>query len=461
VEAFDLVAIGGGNGGYTAAIHATQLGLTAALIEREKVGGVCLHKGCVPTKLLLETASNLSLIRSSRDFGITADGISLDYSVLAARKEQVVGALHKGLRSTIEKHNVEIIEGNARLLSPTAVEVNGRRLEAKNVVLATGSKPKAPPGLEPDGERILTSDHCLELTEVPKSIAIVGAGSIGLEFASFYLDVGAEVTVIEMLPNLLPLEDADLGKGIGKLLAARGATLLTSARVRPDATRTFDNAVELTVELKRGEEKAVQAEKVLIATGRDGLTEGLGLENTGVQVEEGFVQVDERYRTAERSIFAVGDIIGGLQLAHVASAEGYLAAEAIAGKDTEPLDYGRVPRVAYTRPHAAAVGLTEEQARERGDNVKTRRFSFRNNAMALIHGDPDGFVKLVYDGDSGDVLGVHVLGHQAGELIAEAALARFLNASAWEMGSNIHPHPSLSEVMGEAAQLSAGISIYW
>jgi dihydrolipoamide dehydrogenase len=460
VEAFDLVVIGGGTGGYTAAIHATQLGLTVALVEREKVGGVCLHRGCIPTKLLLETAHNLSLIRNSRAFAITAENISLDYRLLTERKEQVVGALHKNLRSVIQKHKVEIIEGNARLLSPAEVDVDGRCLEAKAVVLATGSKPMALPGLTPDGERILTSDHCLEMTEIPGSIAVIGAGSIGLEFASFYLDVGVEVTVIEMLPRLLPLEDADLGRGIEKLLAARGCAVLTSARVRPEATRTFDDVVELIVEHDGGE-KTVRAEKVLVATGRDGLTDGLGLENTRVKMEDGRVVVDGSYRTAEPTVYAVGDLIGGLQLAHVAAAEGFLAAEAIAGKETEPLDQDRVPRVTYTRPHVAAVGLTEEQAGERGNNVKTRRFSFRGNAMALIHDAPEGFVKLVYDPDSGDVLGVHVLGHQAGELIGEAALVRFLGASAWEMGTSIHPHPSLSEVMGEAAQLSAGISIYW
>lgn len=460
VEAFDLVAIGGGNGGYTAAIRASQLGLTAALVEREKVGGVCLHRGCIPTKLLLEAAQNLSSARRGRTFGITARDISLDYGALSSRKAEVVETLHKGLRSTIQKHKVEIIEGDARLISPVEVEVNGRRLEAKNVLLATGSRPKPLPGLEPDGERILTSDDCLELNDVPKSIAVIGAGSVGLEFASFYLDVGAEVTVIEALPRLLPLEDADLGKGIEKLLAGRGATVLTSALVRPEATRSFDNVVELTVE-RDGSEQTVQAEKVLVAVGREGMTEGLGLENTDVEVDKSYVRVDGAYRTAEPSVYAVGDVIGGLQLAHVAAAEGFIAAEAMAGKEPEPLDYNRVPRVTYTRPHAAAVGLTEEQAKEGGGSVKTKRFSFRNNAMALIHDEPEGFVKIVFDDESGDVMGVHVLGHQAGELIGEAALGRFLNASAWEMGTNIHPHPSLSEVMGEAAQLSAGISIYW
>ena len=460
MEAFDLVAIGGGSGGYTAAIRATQLGLTAALIERDQVGGVCLHRGCIPTKVLLETAQNLALVRKSAAFGINAGNISLDYAALRARRDQVVGVLHKSLRSLIQKHKVEIIEGDARLLSPTEVEVGGRRIEARHIVLATGSHPKTLPGLEADGERILTSDHCLELAEVPKSIAVIGAGSIGMEFVSFYLDVGAEVTVVEALPRLLPLEDSDLGRGIEKLLAARGATVLTAASVQPEATRTYDSVVELAVE-QNGRQQTVRAERVLVAIGRGGLTDGMGLENTSVKVEKGCVEVDGSYRTAEPNIFAVGDVIGGLQLAHVAAAEGYLAAQAIAGKDVEPLDYGRVPRVTYTRPHVAAVGLTEEQARERGGSVKTQRFSFRGNAMALIHDETDGFVKLVSDADSGDVLGVHILGHQGGELIAEAALARFLTASAWEMGSNVHPHPSLSEVVGEAAQLSAGISIYW
>ena len=458
MDSFDLVVLGGGSGGYTAAIRATQLGLTAAIVEEGKIGGVCLHRGCIPTKLLLEAAQTLSSVRNARTFGISADNISLDYATLLDRKQYVVGAIEKNDVSLIRKHKIEIVEGRGRLLSPTEIQVGERRLAAKSVVLATGSRPKAPPGLEPDGDRILTSDGCLELTEVPKSIAIVGAGSVGLEFASFYLDVGAQVTVIEALPGLLPLEDADLGRALEKLLAARGADVMTNARV--EANRTFDSTVELTVE-REGESRTLQAERVLVATGRTGLVDDLGLENTAVELEKGYVKVGGAYRTAEPNVYAVGDVIGGLLLAHVAAAEGYLAGEAIAGKDVAPLDYNRVPRVTYTRPHVAAVGLTEERARETGASVKKQRFSFRNNAMALIHDETDGFAKLVYDGDSGDILGVHVIGHQAGELISEAALARYLGASAWEVGESVHPHPSLSEIMSEVAQLSAGTSIYW
>lgn len=460
MDSFDLVVIGGGSGGYTAAIRATQLGLTAAIIEDQKVGGVCLHRGCIPTKLLLEAAQTLSSVRNARTIGVSADNISLDYEQLTARKEQVVDAVYKNVVSLIRKHKIEIIEGRGRLLSPTEVAAGDRRVVAKSVVLATGSRPKAPPGLGPDGDRILNSDHCLELTEVPKSIAIVGAGSVGMEFASFYLDVGAEVTIIEALPGLLPLEDADLGRALEKILAARGADVLTNSRVDPDDSRSFDSTVELSVE-REGERRTVQAERVLVATGRTGVVDDLGLGNTAVEIENGYVKVDGAYRTAEPGVYAVGDVIGGLLLAHVAAAEGYIAGEAIAGRDVEPLDYDRVPRVAYTRPHVAAVGLTEKRARETTTTVKKQRFSFRNNPMAQIHDETDGFAKLVYDGDSGDVLGVHVIGHQAGELISEAALARFLGASAWEVGESVHPHPSLSEITSEVARLSAGTSIYW
>ncbi len=460
MDAFDLVVIGGGSGGYTAAIRASQLGLTAAVVEREKIGGTCLHKGCIPTKLLLETAQTLALVRKSGTFGVRAKSISLDYDTVRARSEQIVGTLHKNLRSVIQKHKVEMIEGNGRLLSPTQVDVDGRTLTAKHIVLATGSRPKELPGLACDGERVLNSDHALALAELPRSIAIIGAGSVGMEFASFYLDVGCEVTVLEMLPHLLPLEDGDLGKALEKVLAGRGANVFTSAGVLLDATKMYDNRVELTLK-QQDKEQTVQAETVLVAVGREGVTDGLGLESTAVQLDRGYIRVDERYATDEPTVYAVGDAIGGLQLAHVAAAEGFIAAEAIAGREPDPLDYNRAPRVTYTRPQVAAVGMTDEQARQDGRNVKTQRFSFRYNAMALIHDEPEGFAKIVFDTDSGDLLGAHIVGRQAAELISEASLARYVQASAGEMAANIHPHPTLSEVLGEAAQLSAGVSIYW
>ncbi|MEE8369585.1 MAG: dihydrolipoyl dehydrogenase [Dehalococcoidia bacterium] len=460
MDEFDLVAIGGGNGGYTAAIRATQLGLKAAIVEREKIGGSCLHKGCIPTKVLLEAAETLTLVRRSGTFGVRAEGVSLDYAAVAARKRQVVETLYNGLRSLIQKHKIEVIQGQARLLSPTEVAVGDRVLRAKQIVLATGSRPKELPGLPTDGLRVLNSDHLLEREDPPRSIIVVGAGAVGVEFASYHLDVGCEVTLVEMMPTLLPQEDADLGKALAKSLVARGATVLTGARLLPDRTRVYDDRVEVTVQ-QGGEERSVRAQLVLVAVGREAVSDDLGLENTGVRLEKGFVAVDGSYRTAEPTVYAVGDAIGGLLLAHVAAAEGLLAAEAIAGQKGPPLDYSRVPRVAYSRPQVAAVGLSEGQARAAGRNAKTRRFSFRYNAMALIQDEPEGFAKVVYDADSGELLGAHIVGHRASELISEASLARFLGASARAVGINIHPHPSLSEVLGEAAQLSAGISIYW
>lgn len=460
MDDFDLVVIGGGTGGYTAAIRATQLGMTAALVERSKVGGTCLHRGCIPTKAWLYSAEALRGVRHAPTFGINAGDPTLDYATLKQRQTFVVDSLHKGLLGTIGKHKIEIIEGQGRITSPNEVMVGERKLTAKYIVIATGSQPKQIPGLETDGERILNSDHLLMLEEPPTSIIIVGAGAVGCEFASFFADIGTEVTLIEMLPTCVPLEDADAGKVLGKSLAERGVTVMTSAKVLADKTKVYDGVVELTVELG-GETKKVTGQKVLIAAGREAVTTDLGIEKTKVQIERGWVKVDGTYRTDEPNIYAIGDAIGGLLLAHVAGAEGHIAAEAIAGKEPEPLDYNKVPRVTYSHPQVASVGMTVEQAKASGHNPKAQRFSLKTNAMALIQDETDGFAKVVYDQDSGDLLGVHMVGAHVAEMVSEAALARFLQASAWELGTSIHPHPSLSEALGDAAQLSAGISIYW
>jgi dihydrolipoamide dehydrogenase len=460
VDEFDLVVIGGGTGGYTSAIRATQLGLSAAIVERDKIGGTCLHRGCIPTKAWLETAYLLQRTRAAGEFGIRVDGISLDYPALVSRQKKVVDTLHKGIRGAVEKKKIEIIQEEGRFKSPTEIAVGRRILKAKNVVIATGSRPKDIPGLETDGLRVVNSDQLLELEELPKSILIIGAGAVGSEFASFFVDIGTDVTLIEMMPTILPLEDEDIGRALAKSLVDRGANVLTSARVLTDKTKVFDNTVELVVE-HEGKEKKLAAEMALVAVGREAVTDDLDLGNTGVKLEKGWVKADEFFQTDEPNVYAVGDAIGGLLLAHVAAAEGFIAAEHMAGRDVERLDYTRVPRVTYSRPQVAAVGLSEKEAREAGYNARSRRFSFEYNAMALIQGEDEGFVKVVYDVDSGDLLGVHIIGPQASELISEAALGRFLEASAWEIGTNIHAHPTLSETLGEAAQLSAEISIYW
>ncbi len=460
MEEIDLLAIGGGTGGYTAAIRAAQLGLSAAIVEADKVGGTCLHRGCIPTKTWLHSAEVLTQTRNAATFGVQTSEPSLDYPAMRARQQAVVDTLHKSIRSVIGKHKIEIIEGRGTVVSPGEVAVGDRRIKAKHIVVATGSRPKGLPGLEPDGDRIVTSDELLECEEAPKSIAIIGGGAIGCEFASFFADIGSEVTLIEALPTLVPLEDTDAGKAVAKAFAARGVNVMTSAKVLTDRTRSYDGTVEVTVE-HDGAEKQVRAETLLLAVGREAVTDGLGLENTKVEIESGWVKVDETYGTAEPGVYAVGDAIGGLLLAHVAGAEGFIAAEAAAGKDAGRLDYDRVPRVTYSNPQVAAVGLTLEEAKERGLNAKSQRFSLKNNAMALIQDETDGFAKVVFDQEGGDLLGVHLVGAHVADIVSEAALGRFLQASAWEIGTNIHPHPSLSEALGEAAQLSAGISIYW
>ena len=460
MDEFDLVVIGGGTGGYTAAIRATQLGLTAALIERGFVGGTCLHRGCIPTKAWLYAAETLRAVRHAGTFGVVTAEPTLDYATLRQRQLTVVETLHKSLRSTIQKHKVEIIEGEGKIASPGEVVVGERRLKAKNIVVATGSQPKEISGLETDGKRILNSDQLLQLEKPPKSITIVGAGAIGCEFASFFADIGTRVTLIEMMPTCVPLEDTDAGKVVAKSFTDRGVTVMTSAKVLTDRTRAYDGIVELAVE-HGGETKQVTSEAILMAVGREAVTQNLGLENTKATIERGWVKVDDAYRTDDPNVYAVGDAIGGLLLAHVAGAEGHLAAEAIAGKDIQKLDYNRVPRVTYSHPQVASVGLTEAQAKEQGLTAKSQRFSLKGNAMALIHDETDGFAKVVYDQESGDLLGVHLVGAHVAEMISEAALGRFLEASAWELGTSIHPHPTLSEALGDAAQLSAGISIYW
>lgn len=462
MDDFDLVVIGSGTGGYTAAIRAKQHGLSVAIVEKSKVGGACLHRGCIPTKVWLESAETLRRVWRAGEFAIrTDDGASLDFPALVQRQHRVVGTIHDSLRGVIErKHKIEIVEGEARFKSSNEIVAAGRTLKAKHAVIATGSQPKRIPGIETDGVRIHDSDTLLGLDSLPASIVIVGAGAVGSEFASFFIDIGSEVTLVEMMPTVVPLEEPDIGKALAKALEARGATVLTSAKVLTDQTRTYDGKVELAVE-SDGVVKPVVADAALVAVGREAVVADLGIENTGAKVENGFVAVDERYRTADPAAYAVGDAIGGMLLAHVAGAEGFIAAEAIAGNAPEPLDYSRVPRVTYTHPQVASVGLTLEQAKEAGHNAQSQRVTFRPNAMALIHGETDGLAKVVIDEDSGDLLGVHLYGAHVSEMISEAALARFLQASAWELGTNIHPHPTLSEALGEAAQLSAGISIYW
>ncbi|MDP2873584.1 MAG: dihydrolipoyl dehydrogenase [Bacillota bacterium] len=458
------MVLGGGTGGYVAAIRATQLGLKVALVEKEKVGGVCLHKGCIPTKVLLQGADLLSLLKNSEQLGIGAENIRLDYSSLAHRKDKVVADLHRGLTNLLRKQGVTVLQGHGRFLSPSQIAVEDgsgsapRLLGTKYAIVATGSRPQELPGLPCDGDRFINSDHALDLARPPQSVVVVGAGAVGVEFASLWLDLGAEVTLLELLPHILPQEDQDLGRGLARMFGQRGAKVLTGARVLPDV-RSCNDTVELTVEHGEGR-TTVRSEKVLVAVGRQGNVEDLGLENLGVKVSDGFIEVDTYMRTAQPGVYAVGDIAGGLLLAHAAAAEGRTAVEALAGNDVDPIDYTRMPRCVYSRPQVAAVGLTEAEARARGHQVSVGRFPLRHNCMAQIRAEAEGFVKVVADAASGDLLGLHILGPSASELISEGTLARWLDASASELGLSVHPHPTLAEAVGEAALMAAGISVY-
>lgn len=461
MDEFDVVVIGGGTGGYTAAIKAKQRGLKAAIVEKYRVGGTCLHRGCIPTKVWLESAETLSRVNRAGEFGIrTGNDVTFDFPAVVERQHRVVNAIHDSIRGVItSKHKIEVIEAEARFNSSNEVVAGDRTLRAKHTVIATGSQPKQIPGLEVDGERIHDSDSLLRLEALPKSVVIVGAGAVGSEFASFFTDIGAEVTLVEMMETVVPLEEPDIGKALAKALESRGATVLTSAKVLTDRTKTYDGRVELTVE-HDGAEKQVSAEAVLVAVGREAAVKELGLENTGVGLDNSYVQVDEMYRTDDESVYAVGDAIGGFLLAHVAGAEGAIAGEHLAGAKPEPLDRNRVPRVTYTRPQIASVGMTLAEAKDAGRQARSQRVTMRPNAMALIQGETEGLARVVFDEESQDLLGVHLMGAHVSEMISEAALGRFLEASAWELGTNIHPHPTISESLGDAAQLAAGNSIY-
>jgi dihydrolipoamide dehydrogenase len=455
VERFDVAVIGGGWGGYTAAVRCRQHGISVALVERDKLGGTCLHRGCIPTKVLLQSAEHLELARRLAEFGVNAGEPSLDFDVVSKRKQQVVGQLYSGLQRLVKTSGATVIEGTGSLGGPGHVRVEqngaGQSIEAANVIVATGSRPKSLPGVHCDGRSILDSDQALELDHIPRSIVILGAGAVGTEFASFYHDAGAEVTLVELLPALLPLEDKDVSTLLARLFRQRGVRVLTGSAAVLESLHVAEGGVELDV--RTGERtEHLQAECLLVATGREPLTAGIGLEEAGVALARGFVLVDEQMRTNVPGIYAVGDAIGNLLLAHVAAAEGTLAADVIAGKTVAPVDYPRLPRATYCRPQVASVGLSEEEAKQAGRTVKTGRAHLRVNGKALILGEPDGFVKVVADARNDDVLGLHLIGAGVTELVADGALARFLDASLWELARNVYPHPTLSEAIGEAAQ---------
>ena len=469
-NSFDLIVLGGGTGGYSAAFRAGQLGLKVALVDDQpKLGGTCLHWGCIPTKAMLESAEFYERVQHAADLGVVVEGARFDYPAAAKRRQQVVDRLAKGLDSLVKKNKVEHIRGRGTLRNGRKVHVEtlneeGKRdgervLDATDVILASGSRVKSLPGLEPDGKRIITSDEATAGTELPKSVVVVGAGAVGVEFASFYHDAGVEVTLLEYLDRVTPLEDAEVSKELERSFRRRGLKVVTSARFDPASVTADESGVCLMVG-KEGEElKELRAEQMLVATGRAPNSDSVGLDSTRAKVEKGFVQVNAQMKTAEPHLYAIGDVIGGLLLAHVAAHEGIAAVHAIAGAEAEKVDYLKMPRATYSRPQIASIGRSEEECQRDGLDYRTGKFPFQASGKALVNAATEGFVKVIADKQTDELLGVHMIGNGVTDLISEASAAMLLEATAWEVGAAVHPHPTLSEALGEAALGVDGKSI--
>ncbi len=445
----DLVILGGGSGGYAAALRAAELGLSVVLIEKDKVGGTCLHRGCIPTKALLHSGEVADSAREGEQFGVKTSLAGIDMDGVNAYKDGVISRLYKGLQGLIKSRKITYVEGSGKLVSTTAVEVDGERYEGKHVLLATGSYARSLPGIEVDGTKVITSDHALELDRVPTSAIVLGGGVIGCEFASAWKSFGVDVTIVEALPHLVPLEDESSSKLLERAFRRRKIDFSLGSRV--SGVQTTSDGVK--VSLENGKE--YEAELVLVAVGRGPTSQGLGYEEAGVAMERGYVLVDEYCQTNVPTISAVGDLIPTLQLAHVGFGEGILVAERLAGLPVVPIDYAGVPRITYSEPEVASVGLTEAQAKERyGDGVEVLNYDLGGNGRSQIL-KTAGAVKLVRAAD-GPVVGVHMVGSRVGELIAEAQLIYNWEALPDEVAQLIHPHPTQSEALGEAHLALAG-----
>ncbi len=467
-QRFDLLILGGGMS-YVGAIRAAQLGLKVALVERDKLGGTCLNRGCIPSKALLETADLLHRVTAQgAEFGLTkGEQVGLDYPALGKRRDSVVDKHVKGVEFLLKKNAITVLRGNGVVTSPTSVHVAGGEageldVTATDLILATGSAPRSLPGLEIDGERIITSDEALKRDEAPKRVTIVGAGAIGVEWASLYADFGSEVHLVEYLDRVVPLEEPDVSKELNRVFRRRGIEIHTASTIDPASIERTKAGLKFDIAAKAGDKRtSVESDLILVAVGRRPLTDDIGLEKIdGLRMERGYVLVDGYMRTGVEHLYAIGDIVPGFQLAHVASHEAVVAVETIAGRDPEPVRMDLMPRVTFCRPQIASVGLGEEEARKAGHEVKSGSFPFRALGKATIVGDVDGFAKLVTDASSGLLLGAHLIGPHAGDLLAEPTLARLVEGTAEEIAMSVHAHPTLTEVLPEAALAVNGKAIH-
>ena len=464
-EQFDVTIIGSGPGGYVAAIRAAQLGLKTAIVEKDKrLGGTCTLRGCIPTKQLLMSAHVYEQMQHAADFGVEASGIQLAFANVQKRKDKVVMKNSKGIEYLMKKNKITTFSGTGKLVLPGKVEVtsaDGKKetINTKNIVLATGSVVRPIPGFETDGAHVVNSDHILELKEVPKSLIVMGAGAVGVEFASVYSRFGAETTIVELMPRLVPLEDEEVSKELEKSFRKRG--IKSQVDTKLEKLEQTDNGVVVTGKTSKGEAVRLEAEMLLVAVGRMPYTEGLGLEGTKIKLEKGAVQIDEFQQTGEKGVYAIGDVVPTPWLAHLASKEGIVAVEHMAGhKDVRPINLRLVPNCTYCDPEVASVGLTEAKAKEMGFDVKLGKFPFSASGKARILGEEEGFVKIVSEAKYDEILGVHIIGPHATELIAEACVAMQLESTADELGRTMHAHPTVSEAIMEAAEGVHGLTIH-
>ncbi|HKL47817.1 MAG TPA: dihydrolipoyl dehydrogenase [Candidatus Izemoplasmatales bacterium] len=452
---YDVIIIGSGPGGYVTAIRATQLGLKVGVVEKAELGGVCLNWGCIPTKALLKSGEVYNQTKHAKDYGTSIEGeVKPDFNAMIKRSRDVANGMSKGIQYLFKKNKVEHIQGKGKLVDKQTVEVtdeNGKseKYSAKHIILATGARSKELPNLKQDGKKIIGYREAMTLKKMPKSMIVVGSGAIGSEFANFYNDIGTEVTLVEFLPRVVPLEDEEVSKQLARSFKKKGIKVMTNSSV--ESVDTSGDMCKATIKTKKGEETK-EAEIVLSAVGVSPNLEDIGLEELGIEKnEQGKIKVDEFYRTNIEGIYAIGDIIHGPALAHVASAEGIACVEKIAGKNPDPLDYGNMPSCTYTTPEIASVGMTEKAASEAGHEIKVGKFPFTASGKASAGGEKDGFVKLIFDAKYGELLGAHLIGAHVTEMISELVVGKKIEATGHEIMKSVHPHPTMSEAIMEAA----------
>lgn len=460
---YDIVVLGSGPGGYVAAIRASQLGLKAAIIEKESLGGICLNWGCIPTKALLKSANVKEYLDHAKDYGLSADNIKVDFDAVIKRSRGVAEGMSKGVQFLMKKNKIEVISGFGKLVAPGKLEVSdkdGKKtvVSAKNIIIATGARSRNIEAIPQDGKQIIGYREAMSLPKQPKSIVVVGSGAIGCEFAYFYNSLGAKVTLIEYLPQILPLEDEEVSKQLEKSFKKTGMEVLTNTSV--EWAKAGKNGCEVKIKNAKGESQTIEAEIVLSAVGIQTNIENIGLETLGIKTDKGRILTDAFYQTNIAGVYAIGDVTTGPALAHVASHEGIVCVEKIAGKNPTPVDYGNVPSCTYCYPEVASVGMTEKAAKEAGYEIKVGKFPFSASGKASAAGAKDGFVKVIFDAKYGEWLGCHMIGAGVTEMIAEAVVARKLETTGHEIISAMHPHPTMSEAIMEAAAAAYGEVIH-